>query len=256
MAQIYRLYGVEFLATQLKVAIPQSNGKTGFEIGSDLGFRRDVHCIRENHISESMGWSTSDDASMDFEDQVRYGDQAAIDFVRDIIAGYESAKSYMKMATDAVAKLAHCLYYLGSKRVEASMAFPPDFIASMEGYDFYVNGVNNVALSATVMFSEHPVLVKGGQLLLGAESNIPFAIHKDMVYTQETCRAMHGYLGLIVQALYEAIEEHMTAEYQAQAVDYVRRTIEERVNHTFGSAVEIGEDIPNFYLQEKKSTDR
>lgn len=245
MSQIYRLFGVDFSPARLDIHAIPALGKTGFEVGAAYTFgQRPLMQFREYDIFNALGISQSSEEAMEFEDHVKYGNNVLVDFVRDILAGREHAASHRRMVKEAINKLEQCLIYSKQNRMDVECCFPPEVLVGFGEGDFLLSGVCSMQVNASDMFA-HPFAVKGGKLWIGPEQNVEFRLHEEFVYTQDTCRAVHNYVGTIVESLYSAIADHMEQEFHNQAVDYVRKQIEARSVMAYG---ESENSIPNFYL--------
>lgn len=247
MSQTYRLFGVEFTPARLELKL-DGYDQTGFEVGCAIGFDRVGKSVREHNIFDQMGIETQGETALQFEDEIKYGAPELADFVRDVLAGYEHAKAHMKMATDACAKLSHCVYYLGRHRADVQIDFPPDTLMKFAETEFLVKQSDDLSMKSGDVF-QHPCYVSNGQLLVGPDM-VPFAIAQDMAYDQGACRAIHNYVGAIVDNLYSLMEDVMAAEYRESVVRKIREDVEAKVKTTFGGQCppEHLPEIPNFYM--------
>lgn len=247
MSQIYRLFGLDFTPARLDVKLTTFE-PTGFEVGCALGFNRQGKTVREQNILNVLGVEWDSPAAMELEDQAKYGNQEVADFMRDVLAGYEHAKAHMKMAQEACLRLSHCLYYLGRRRSDIQINFPADVLEHFSNTEFYLAQANGVVMKASDVF-QHTVNVSSGHLLVGKDQ-VDLKIDPEMEYDQNTCRAIHNYVSVIVDALYSAIEEVMAIEHREEVIRKIRENVEAKVKLQFEPG-EIAEDIPNFYLSAK-----
>jgi hypothetical protein len=247
MSQIYRLFGLEFTPARLEMKLPNFE-KSGFEVGCVLGFDRNGRSIREHNIFDVLGLKSDSETAIQFEEDIRFGHADLYDYVRDVIAGYEHAKAHMKMATEACLKLSHCLYFFGRKRQDFCMQFPSEVLARFSETEFLVKQAGDVAIKSSDVF-QHPVNLVSGHLLVGRDQ-VDLAIHPDMEYDQNSCRAIHNYIGVILDTLYAAMEEVMAAEQQEEVIRRIRADIEGKVKHdVLGCNLpEHCPEVPNFYL--------
>ena len=253
MAQIYRLFGVEFTPTRLETKHPDFD-RTGFEIGNKIGFDRVGRAVHEHTIFAEMGINPDSFGAMEFEDEVKYGNSVTNDFVRDIIAGYEHSNAHMKMAQEACQKLAYCMYYLGRKRVDSVFTFDPVTLEEYKKYEFQlktklVDNEPGEPILASQVFG-YASNIKGGHLYVGKDQ-VEFGIHHDMAYTQETCRAIHNYVGSIVDGLYDVIEKIMFQEQRDAVAANIRQVVEQEVQMNPLGGPYPDWELPNFYLPPK-----
>lgn len=258
MSSIYRLFGVDFQSTHLDIEYPKQPGETGFTLGAKTGFTKiaqGLMGICPNRLLAGLGLSGDD--ALDFEDEVKYGNPQVIALVRDFLSGYEHAACHMDMQKETLNKLDVCLAYTGRHRIEAKIDFfseDPDF---SKATDFFVEGVGagsdvgDVPRLSFLSVIKYGFTLKGEHLLIGPEQNISFRVHKDNQYNQEVCRAIHAFTSVVVDHLYQIIDENMFAQFSRSGVDYVRNVVEKRACGQ-GTAY-FDADIPNFYLQQDKS---
>lgn len=247
MSQIYRLFGLDFTPARLDVKLTTFE-PTGFEVGCALGFNRQGKSVREQNILDVLGVEWDSPTALDLEDQVKYGNQEIADFLRDVLAGYEHAKSHVKMAQEACLRLSHCLNYLGRHRSDMQIDFPANVLEQFSKTEFYLAQADGVVMKASDVF-KHTANVSNGHLLVGRDQ-VELKIDPDMEYDQNTCRAIHNYISVIVETLYSAIEEVMATEQREEVIRRVRENVEARVKLQFTPS-EYSEDIPNFYLLDK-----
>lgn len=247
MSQIYRMFGLEFTPARLDMKLPNFE-KSGFEVGCVLGFDRNGRSVREQNIFDVLGVKLDSETAIRFEEDIRFGHSDLYDYVRDVIAGYEHAKAHMKMATDACLKLAHCLYFFGRKRQNLDMVFPSELLERFSETEFLLKQADGVAVKSSEVF-KYPINLVSGHLLVGRDQ-VDLAIHPDMEYDQNSCRAIHNYVGVILENLYSAMEEVMAAEQQEEVIRRIREDIEGKVKQDV-----LGEyppehfpEVPNFYL--------
>lgn len=247
MSQLYRLFGLDFTPARLDVKLTTFE-PTGFEIGCKLGFDRQGKSVREHNIFDALEIEPDSLTAMDLEDQVKYGNQEVADFVRDVLAGYEHAKAHMKMAQDACSRLSHCLYYLGRHRSDIQIDFPAEVLENFSKTEFYLLQADGVVVKSSDAF-KHTANVSNGHLLVGPDQ-VDLKIDPEMIYDQDTCRAIHNYVSLIVETLYGAMEEVMANEQREEVVRKIRDDIDKKVKQgVVGFYLpEACPEVPNFYL--------
>lgn len=247
MAQTYRLYGLEFTPARLELKLPMCT-KTGFEIGCAIGFDRKGKTVREQHILDQMGIEFNSEAALELEEEIKYGSVEVSDFLRDVLAGYEHSKAHMKMAQDACSKLSHCLYFLGVHRADVQIDFPTELLVKFSETDFMVKQADGVVLKSCDVF-QHPLFVSSGRLLVGPDK-AELAIDPEMEYDQGSCRAIHNYIGTVVDSLYILMEEVMATEQREEVVRKIREEVEGKVKLSNGYLPpDCCSELPNFYLK-------
>lgn len=249
MSQTYRLYGLEFTPTRLDLKIPMCE-QTGFEVGCAIGFNRGGKSVRERNILEQMGVVFESETAVQLEEEIKYGNVELSDYLRDVLAGYEHAKTHMKLATDACVKLSHCLYFLGRHRADVQFVFPSELLERFSGTDFMVKQADGVVVKSSVAFS-HPLNISSGVLLVGPDQ-VELGIDPDMEYNQDSCRAVHNYIGTIVDTLYLSMEGVMAAEQREIVIRKIREDVESKAKTATqycSTNPELAPEIPNFYLK-------
>lgn len=252
MSQMYRLFGLEFTPARLDLKLPIFD-KTGFEVGCIIGFDRVGRSVREMNIFEVLGYDMSSETVLDFEDEIRLGDSDLIGFIRDVIAGYEHAKVHMKMAADACSKLSHCMYFFSRRpRYSLEIVFPVEALEKFKGTDFFLKQADDRSAKSSEAFL-HTSTLDSGSLLVGKDQ-VPLAIHPAMVYDQDSCRAIHNYIGALLETLYAAMEELMAIEHQESVINSIRLDIEAKVKSDFigDTPPEHCPEVPNFYMPNSK----
>lgn len=250
MSQIYRLFGMQFSPARFELKL-EGYDQTGFEVGCAIGFDRIGKSASERNIFTQLGIDPQSDAAIEFEDEIKYGAPELSDFVRDVLAGYEHAKAHMKMASEACLKLSHCVYYLSRHRADVQIDFPAEALEKFSKTEFMVKQVDETVMKSSEVF-KHPCHISNGKLLVGPDQ-VQFAVDPEMAYDQEACRAIHNYVGSIVENLYILMEEVMATEQRESVIRKIRQDVEGKVKTAFGDDCDpvALPEIPNFYLSDK-----
>ena len=128
------------------------------------------------------------------------------------------------------------------------MVFPSELLERFSETEFLLKQADGVAVKSSEVF-KYPINLVSGHLLVGRDQ-VDLAIHPDMEYDQNSCRAIHNYVGAILENLYSAMEEVMAAEQQEEVIRRIREDIEGKVKQdVLGEYLpEHFPEVPNFYL--------